>query len=326
MMTTENDLEFYEISAVSRLTGLSTHVLRIWEKRYGVVVPERTETGRRRYCREDIHRLTLLKSLVDAGHTISSVAKLGIGVLEERLSKIQETETERKGGEVHQGGRCRAGFVGIQARGAVRAAEDSSEGFSIVAEFPTMEEMVQNLKSGVLDVLIVEVGTLFLEDVRAIQKAIKDLSAMNAIVVYQFAGTDAFNQGTMDNVTALRGPVNSSEILLACGAVIQPSKGAAKREKVKIEVDETAVPPRLFTPEELQTIATEASVVKCECPRHLTNLLTGLAAFEEYSSRCENLNEDDERLHRFLHRETANCRLRMEKALQAVLRSEGIQI
>ena len=45
------------IKVVARRTGLSAHVIRIWEKRYGAVEPERTETKRRLYSDEQIERL-----------------------------------------------------------------------------------------------------------------------------------------------------------------------------------------------------------------------------------------------------------------------------
>ncbi|MEL7297161.1 MAG: MerR family DNA-binding transcriptional regulator, partial [Pseudomonadota bacterium] len=37
----------YSIGAVARLTGISTHTLRIWERRYAAIVAERTDSGRR---------------------------------------------------------------------------------------------------------------------------------------------------------------------------------------------------------------------------------------------------------------------------------------
>ncbi len=61
---------------VSRRTGLSPHVIRIWERRYSAVSPSRTGTNRRRYSDEDIERLTLLRRLTEAGHSIGSIAKL----------------------------------------------------------------------------------------------------------------------------------------------------------------------------------------------------------------------------------------------------------
>ena len=44
------------IKVVARRTGLSAHVIRIWEKRYGAVEPERTVTNRRLYSDEFCRR------------------------------------------------------------------------------------------------------------------------------------------------------------------------------------------------------------------------------------------------------------------------------
>ena len=64
------------IKIVVRRTGLSAHVIRIWEKRYGAVEPERTATNRRLYSNEQIERLILLREVTQAGHSIGHVAKL----------------------------------------------------------------------------------------------------------------------------------------------------------------------------------------------------------------------------------------------------------
>ena len=63
-------------------SGLTTHAIRMWEKRYGVVEPFRTDTDRRLYSENDIDKLRLLKSAVDAGHSISSIASLDRAELE----------------------------------------------------------------------------------------------------------------------------------------------------------------------------------------------------------------------------------------------------
>lgn len=82
-----NEPQFYPIKVVSRQTGLSQHVIRAWEKRYGVVTPQRTETNRRSYTSEDIHHLTLLKLAVDNDYSISSVAELTTERLEALVSE-----------------------------------------------------------------------------------------------------------------------------------------------------------------------------------------------------------------------------------------------
>ena len=66
----------YTIRYVSQRTGLTSHVIRAWEKRYKAVVPYRSPKNRRLYSEEDVQRLQLLKSATDAGHSISQVAQL----------------------------------------------------------------------------------------------------------------------------------------------------------------------------------------------------------------------------------------------------------
>lgn len=75
----------FSLGAVARLTGLTPHVLRAWERRYGAVRPVRTPGGTRRYCESDVARLRLLRSAVQAGHAISEVAGLPEAELQRRL-------------------------------------------------------------------------------------------------------------------------------------------------------------------------------------------------------------------------------------------------
>jgi DNA-binding transcriptional MerR regulator len=65
----------YSLGAVARLTGLSSHVLRAWERRYGAVQPVRSPGGTRRYREADVQRLRMLRAAVMAGHAISEVAR-----------------------------------------------------------------------------------------------------------------------------------------------------------------------------------------------------------------------------------------------------------
>ncbi|MBT8470273.1 MAG: MerR family transcriptional regulator [Deltaproteobacteria bacterium] len=66
----------YRVGMVSKMTGLSTHTLRMWEKRYVAVLPKRTEAGGRLYTDADVERLRLLHELVRSGHSIGGIAKL----------------------------------------------------------------------------------------------------------------------------------------------------------------------------------------------------------------------------------------------------------
>ncbi|HSP07725.1 MAG TPA: MerR family transcriptional regulator, partial [Acidobacteriota bacterium] len=66
----------HPIRVVARRTGLTPHVIRIWEKRYGAVVPRRTSTKRRFYTDEDVERLILLRRATMSGRSIGQVARL----------------------------------------------------------------------------------------------------------------------------------------------------------------------------------------------------------------------------------------------------------
>lgn len=66
----------HTIKAVALKTGLSPHVIRIWERRYQAVKPARSETNRRLYSDEDIERLYLLRKATEAGESIGQIADL----------------------------------------------------------------------------------------------------------------------------------------------------------------------------------------------------------------------------------------------------------
>ena len=78
----------HSIQVVSRLSGLSPHVIRVWEKRYGAVTPVRTGTNRRLYSEEEIQRLRLLSRATAAGHRIGVIAHLGIRDLERLVATL----------------------------------------------------------------------------------------------------------------------------------------------------------------------------------------------------------------------------------------------
>lgn len=73
----------YSIKMAVRKSGLPAHVIRVWERRYNAVSPNRTATNRRRYSEAQIERLTLLRIATHGGHSISTIAKLSVEKLRE---------------------------------------------------------------------------------------------------------------------------------------------------------------------------------------------------------------------------------------------------
>lgn len=66
----------HPIQIVTRRTGVSADVLRVWEKRYAVVTPVRSASGRRLYSDADIERLRLLVQATHTGRPIGQIASL----------------------------------------------------------------------------------------------------------------------------------------------------------------------------------------------------------------------------------------------------------
>lgn len=107
-----NDEFRHPIRVVSLRTGLSAHVIRAWERRYGAVIPQRSGTNRRLYSDAEIRRFQQLRKATLAGHSIGRIARLSNEDLEALLAEDQihipkSPETlARTGGE----GTARASF------------------------------------------------------------------------------------------------------------------------------------------------------------------------------------------------------------------------
>lgn len=56
------------IAAVERDTGINKETLRVWERRYGFPIPWRDASGERLYPPDQVHKLRLIRRLLDAGH------------------------------------------------------------------------------------------------------------------------------------------------------------------------------------------------------------------------------------------------------------------
>lgn len=95
------------IAALSRRTGVAPDTLRKWESRYGVLRPERTPGGQRRYSERDVARVEWLRDRLEEGWRIGEAAR----VLEETAGPalddpgdlrqaLQEATTAHAGSDV----------------------------------------------------------------------------------------------------------------------------------------------------------------------------------------------------------------------------------
>jgi len=80
----------YSISAVSEMTGVNPSTLRAWERRYGLVRPQRSEGGQRLYTAEDVHRVRRILACLDEGVMLGQVE----AVLNEGSRRGEQTGEE----------------------------------------------------------------------------------------------------------------------------------------------------------------------------------------------------------------------------------------
>ena len=94
----------HPIGVVSTRTGLSADVIRVWERRYGVVEPARDDSQRRLYSDEDVEHLLLLARATAAGRGIGQVAELGVEELRELVHADEVARWSVSRGAVAAGG------------------------------------------------------------------------------------------------------------------------------------------------------------------------------------------------------------------------------
>lgn len=66
----------YSIGAVARMLGLSQATIRSWEDRYGLVVADRSDGGRRIYTRDQLEQLRFIKARLHEGLSAADAHRL----------------------------------------------------------------------------------------------------------------------------------------------------------------------------------------------------------------------------------------------------------
>lgn len=82
----------HPIQVVARRTGLTPDVIRVWERRYRAVRPQRTAGSRRLYSDSDVERLLLLRRATLAGRRIGDVAGLDDATLVTLVAEDERAE------------------------------------------------------------------------------------------------------------------------------------------------------------------------------------------------------------------------------------------
>lgn len=91
MFYTAKPMIQYSIKDLEQLTGIKAHTIRIWEKRYQLIEPERTSTNIRFYSDNDLKKLLNVSTLNRNGFKISSIVTMKNDEINERIMEISES-------------------------------------------------------------------------------------------------------------------------------------------------------------------------------------------------------------------------------------------
>jgi MerR family transcriptional regulator, light-induced transcriptional regulator len=320
MTSADNEHALFTIGVLSRLTGISPGTLRIWERRYGIANPARSgATLKRMYTQNDVDRLALVKALVDAGHPVSSLAKLSSDELRSRIHSSADKVATAASASTNP---IRVVLLGDTL--AIRLAHDEGQvpGIEICGAFRSAAELDDKAKALAADVLLLEYATLQRETLADVWRHLAMTGVHHAVVIFGFGAKRTREELERSGVLCLKAPVSLPEIARACasarGALVQTAGDASERAAV--------LPPRRFSADQLARIASGTSRIKCECPHHLVDLISSLLAFETYSRECAELFPQDFEIHNLLHTSTASARSLLETSLARIIESEGISV
>lgn len=78
----------YTISDLEKLSGIRAHTIRMWEQRYNLLTPDRSDTNIRSYNDDQLRKLLNVVTLKNAGEKISKIGALSEEELNARISSI----------------------------------------------------------------------------------------------------------------------------------------------------------------------------------------------------------------------------------------------
>jgi len=305
----------YRIATVSQLTGIPVQTLRVWESRHAVVAPTRNAGNVRLYRRADIERLLLVKSAVDGGQAISTVAALTDLQIKARFKDAPVPAATSR-----QNASCRVLVVGSALASVLKLAWKARSDVRVQASVATLAD-AETASPPAVDAVIVDAPVLRNDLLAALRPLRASTRAPVFIVVYGFGNRQILSRLDHANVIALSAPADPAQIARICqlGLAIDPTPPAAFSQLLM-----HSAAARRYGDEFLQQLSHMPSQVQCECPNHLADLLNKLNAFERYSLECESMNVKDAAMHAMMYSASGHCRELLEEVLRRLLVHEGI--
>ena len=320
--TDSSYVPLYRIGAVSKTTGIPVSTLRMWETRYGAFSPVKTQGKQRLFQEHDVSKALLLKQLSQAGHAISANAHLDL----EQLRHMSQVTNPVGKSRVNPGQPVSLAVVGLNLANRIESKKFAlGLKQSQIRVTDVLEDLAAASKASFLDnpqVLLIKVNSLQTQVHQAITALIQKQPFAQTIVLYHFAPEPVVQAMKLAGLIVRREPLSDAELAELLLSVVFIDHERAQEYGTTGAV----ISARKYSEATLNRVAGISTNVLCECPKHVAELISQLASFEEYSQECLNNKAEDAHLHAYLTSISGSARALFENALEKIAAHEGIDL
>lgn len=158
-------MAFYSIGEVAERCGINPVTLRAWQRRYGLLKPQRSEGGHRQFDEEDILRIEEIKRWIERGVSVGKVKAL----LEDNLPAARDESAHLQEEMMSilrymQPARIRAKLMALSHQHPVDTLIDSL--LVPVRQRLKLDQNTSLVISSMLDGLLIDCVALFLAEAR----------------------------------------------------------------------------------------------------------------------------------------------------------------
>jgi hypothetical protein len=264
----------------------------------------------------------LLKQLSQNGHGISTIANLDLDQLR-RMSNLPHNTPKSLAAS---GQPVSLAVVGLSMANRIESKkfaaglkQNQIKVTDVLVDLATAAnaELAQQPQ-----VLLVKVNTLQTAVHADISALIAKHQFAQTIVVYNFAPEAVVQAMKFSGLTVRREPISDIELaeLLQSVLFVDPARAQ------EFGTQGAVIAARKYSDATLTRVAGISTNVLCECPRHVAELISQLASFEQYSQECLNRNAEDAHLHAYLRSISGSARSLFENALEKIAAHEGIDL
>lgn len=325
----DSPMAIHKIGAVSKFSGVPTYTLRVWESQHATFEPRKTAGQHRLYSDDDVLKATLLKRLIEQGHAISNIGRLGTKNLNALL--LNQGTANHLSGMAQGDGHRDEDTVSIAIVGLALASRLGTKKFTLnfrsnpVQITDVFTDLAQALASELQqtpDILLVKLNSLHATTQLDLHRMAAHCGASQVIVLYNFGPEQIVESLKSAGMLARREPVSDSDL----SELIQSARALRTGTEAGPLTIATPVKPRQYSEETLARVAAMPATVVCECPRHVAEIISQLGSFEQYSMECLNASTEDAHLHAYLSTVAGSARALFERALQVIADHEGIEL